>query len=59
LRAAVVALARTKLIELSDADLAAIEAAADQPVLTQLVAALGQATSADEARAVLHRALDR
>jgi hypothetical protein len=45
LRAAVVALARTKLGELSDDDLAAIEAMSDQRLLTELVTLLGQARS--------------
>jgi hypothetical protein len=43
LRAAVVALARTKLEQLSDDDIAAIEALSDQRVLTELVTSLGQA----------------
>ena len=59
LRAAVVALARTKLEALSDADIAAIEAISDQRVLTELVTSLGQVRSASEARAALHRALAR
>jgi hypothetical protein len=59
LRAAVVALARTKLGELSDDDLAAIEAVSDQRVLTELVTSLGQARSIRKARAALDRALGR
>jgi hypothetical protein len=59
LRAAVVALARTKLGELSDDDLAAIEAVSDQRLLTELVTLLGQARSARKARAALDRALVR
>jgi hypothetical protein len=59
LRTAVVALARTKLEELSDDDIAAIEAVSDQRVLTELVTSLGQVRSASEARAALDRALAR
>jgi flagellar biosynthesis/type III secretory pathway protein FliH len=59
LRAAVVALARTKLGELSDDDLAAIEAMSDQRLLTELVTLLGQARSARKARAALDRAVAR
>ncbi len=59
LRAAVVALGRTKLGELSDDDLAAIEAVSDQRLLTELVTLLGQVRSARKARAVLDRALVR
>jgi hypothetical protein len=59
LRAAVVALARTKLEALSDDDLAAIEAVSDPRVLTELVTSLGRARSALEARATLDRALAR
>jgi hypothetical protein len=59
LRAAVVALARTKLGELSDDDLAAIEAVSDQRLLTELVTLLGQARSARKARAALDCALAR
>jgi hypothetical protein len=59
LRAAVVALARTKLEELSEDDIAAIEAVSDQRVLTELVTSLGQVRSASEARAALNRALAR
>jgi hypothetical protein len=59
LQAAVVALARTKLEELSDDDLAAIEAVSDQRVLTDLVTSLGQARSVVEARAALDHALAR
>ena len=59
LRTAVVALARSKLADVSDADLAAIEATSDPGVLTGLVTSLGQATGAVEARAALSRALDR
>jgi predicted transposase YdaD len=59
LRAAVVALARTKLEALSDDDIAAIEAVSDQRVLTELVTSLGQARSPAEARATMDRALAR
>jgi hypothetical protein len=59
LRAAVVALARTKLKELSADDIAAIEAVADQRVLTELIASLGQARSVRKARAALDHALAR
>jgi hypothetical protein len=59
LRAAVVAFARAKLGELSDHDLAAIEAVSDQRILTELVTLLGQARSARKARAALDRALAR
>jgi hypothetical protein len=55
----VLALARTKLEELSDDDLAAIEVVSDQRVLTELVTSLGQASSALDARAALDRALGR
>jgi hypothetical protein len=58
LRAAVVALARTKLKELSADDIAAIEAMSDQLVLTELITSLGQARSARKARAALDRALN-
>jgi hypothetical protein len=59
LRAAVVALARAKLEELSDDDIAAIQAVFDQHILTALVTSLGQARSAAIARAALDRALAR
>ena len=59
LRAAVVALARTKLAALSDGEIAAIEALSDPRVLTELVTSLGQASSVLEARATLDRALAR
>ena len=59
LRTAVVAFARAKLTDVSDADLAAIEATSDPGALTELVTLLGQAASAVEARAALGRALDR
>ena len=63
LRAAVITLARTKLGKLSDADVAAIEAAieavSDQRILTELVTLLGEARSARKARAALDRALAR
>jgi hypothetical protein len=59
LRAAVVALARTKLKELSADDIAAIEAVSDQRVLTELITSLGQARSGRKARAALDRALAR
>ena len=54
-----VALARAKLGELSDDDLAAIEAVSAQRLLTELVTLLGQARSARKARAALDRALAR
>jgi hypothetical protein len=57
LQAAVVALARTKLKELSDDDIAAIEAVSDQLVLTELITSLGQARSVRKARAALDHAL--
>ena len=59
LQAAVVALARTKLKELSDDDIAAIEAVSDQLVLTELITSLGQARSLRKARAALDHALAR
>jgi hypothetical protein len=59
LRAAVVALARTKLKELSADDIAAIEAVADQRVLTELITSLGQARSVRKAQAALDHALAR
>lgn len=59
LRAAVIALAHTKVEGLSDDDLVAIEAVADQHILTELVTSLGQARNAAEARAALDRALGR
>jgi predicted transposase YdaD len=59
LRAAVVALARTKLKNLSAEDIAAIKAVSDQRVLTELVTSLGQARSVRKARAALDHALTR
>lgn len=59
LRAAVIALSHTKVEGLSDDDLVAIEAVADQHILTELVTSLGQARNAAEARAALDRALGR
>jgi hypothetical protein len=59
LRAAAVALARTKLEALSDDDIAAIEAVSDQRVLTELITALGQARNFVEARATMDRVLAR
>jgi hypothetical protein len=59
LRAAVVALARTKLESFSDDDIAALEAVSDQRVLTDLVTSLGQARTVPEARAALDRPLAR
>jgi predicted transposase YdaD len=59
LRAAVVALARTKCKQLSDDDIAAIEAISDQGLLTELVTSLGKVRRASEARAALDRALAR
>ena len=57
LRTAVIALARTKLGALSDADIAAIEAVADGYLLTELVTTLGRARSSG--RAALDRVLAR
>jgi hypothetical protein len=57
LRTAVVVLAREKLDQLSDADVAAIEAVSDPLLLTELVASLGKARSAARARAALDRTL--
>ena len=54
-----VALARTKLKELSAVDIAAIEAVSDPTVLTELITSLGQARSARKARAALDHALAR
>jgi hypothetical protein len=59
LRAAVLALARSKLDQLSGDDLAAIEALSDQAVLTALVTSLGQARSLAEVRAAIADALRR
>jgi hypothetical protein len=59
LRAAVIALARTKLKTVSDDDLARIAAITDPRVLTDLVTSLGQARSTASARAALTRALNR
>jgi hypothetical protein len=59
LRAAVIALMNAKLAVLSGDDIAAIDAITDSLVLTALVAALGQARGAAEARAALDRALAR
>jgi hypothetical protein len=55
----VVALARTKLKTVPADDLARIAALRDLRVLTELVAALGKARSADKARAALNHALVR
>jgi hypothetical protein len=55
----VVALARTKIEDLSDGDIAAIEAVSDQRILTELVTSLGQVRSARKARDALDRALAR
>jgi len=59
LRAAVVTLARGKLDDVSEDTVAAIAAMSDPSVLTELVASLGQARTAIEARAALDRALHR
>jgi hypothetical protein len=59
LRAAIVALARTKLKTVSPEDLARIAALTDVRVLTDLVSALGQARTAFGARIALTRALRR
>jgi hypothetical protein len=56
LRVAAVALARTKLCELSAGDLAAIDRVSDQHALTELITSLGQARDGVEARAALDRA---
>jgi len=52
-RSQLVALARTKLGDLSDDDLAAIEAISDPRILTELVTSLGRVRSAARARAAL------
>jgi hypothetical protein len=59
LRTAVIALVSTKLEAPSGDDIAAIDSITDSVVLTALVAALGRARSAVEARAALNRALAR
>lgn len=59
LRAAIIALARTKLKTVSPEDLARIAALTDIRVLTDLVSALGQARTAFGARIALARALRR
>lgn len=59
LRAAVVALARAKLDDLSDDDIAAIEAVSDPQILTELVTSLGETRTTRKARAALTRALGR
>jgi hypothetical protein len=59
LRAAVVALARTKLDALSADEIVALDALSDPHVLTELVTSLGQARSIADARATLDRALGR
>ena len=59
LRAAVVALVRAKLDEISDDDLAKIAAVTDPGVLTELITALAQTRSASDTRAALVRALHR
>jgi hypothetical protein len=59
LQAAAIALARTRLDALSDADVAAIQAATDPDVLTELVTALGTARSRAKARMAFDRALAR
>jgi hypothetical protein len=55
----VIALARAKRVALTDDDVAAIHAATEEGVLTELVAALGNARDAGAARAVLDAALAR
>ena len=52
LRTAAIALARAKLPGVTAEDQAAIEALQDEPALTELIAALGRATTPSEARAV-------
>jgi hypothetical protein len=59
LRAAVVALAQTKIKTVLADDLAKLAAITDLRVLTDLVSALGQAHTAFGARATLARALNR
>jgi hypothetical protein len=59
LRAAIVALARSKLKTVSPEDLARIATLTDVRVLTDLVSALGQARTAFGARVALARALRR
>ncbi|MBC7974988.1 MAG: hypothetical protein H7138_08385 [Myxococcales bacterium] len=54
-----VALARTKLGQLSKADLEAIDAVSEPHTLNELVASLGRARSAAKARAALERARGR
>ena len=51
--------ARTKLDELSEDEVAAIEAVTDLGVLTELIISLGRAGSVVEARAALDGALGR
>jgi hypothetical protein len=58
LRTAVLALAGSKLGELSESDIVAIEAISDPRALTELITALGQAHTVVEVRAALDRALD-
>jgi hypothetical protein len=57
LRAAVLLFARSRLAPLSAEDAAAIAALADERELTELVDTLAQATSVEEARAVLAAAI--
>jgi hypothetical protein len=59
LRAAVTALARAKIDELRDGDLATLETVADPRALTELITTLGFAEDADEARMALDQALGR
>jgi hypothetical protein len=59
LRTAMLALARAKLGALTDHEVAAIEAMRDQRAVTDLITALGQASSVADARALLERALTR
>jgi hypothetical protein len=57
LRAAVLVFARSRLAPLSAEDIAAITALTDEGQLTELVDTLAQASSVDEARAVLAAAI--
>ena len=57
MRAAVLALARTKLAGVTAEDEAAIAALHDERVLTDLISALGEARGTDAARAALDRAI--
>lgn len=58
LQSAVIALATAKLGELSPADEAAIRGVSGEAALTQMISQLGQAQSAQEARALLTQAVE-